>query len=145
MAATIVPFDASTRPRSIRRDGRPSGPPPRPHHESVASIGPTPPERVTIAEAPHRSRAVLQGRIRAVESSSIGTSPTYRAELYDESGGVTLLFYGRRKVEGLEPGALVRVEGRVGERNGYLAMANPTYQLVPDDAEPDPAPRPHRR
>ena len=54
-----------------------------------------------------------------------------RAELYDESGGVTLLFYGRRKIEGLDPGALVRVEGRVGERQGYLAMANPSYQILP--------------
>ena len=146
VAATIVPFDASTRPRSIRRDGRPSGSLPRPHHETVASIGPTPPDRVTIADAPHRGRAVLQGRIRAVESSSIGASPTYRAELADESGGVTLLFYGRRKVEGMEPGVQVRVEGRVGERHGYLAMANPTYQLLPDDEpEPDPAPRSRRR
>jgi hypothetical protein len=51
--------------------------------------------------------------------------------LYDESGGVTLLFYGRRKIEGLDPGALVRVEGRVGERHGYPAMANPSYQILP--------------
>ena len=46
-----------------------------------------------------------------------------------------LLFYGRRRIEGLEPGTLVRVEGRVGERHGYLAMANPTYQLLPSDED----------
>jgi hypothetical protein len=74
---------------------------------------------------------LLQGRIRSVESSSIAASPAYRAELCDESGGVTLLFYGRRKIEGLDPGALVRVEGLVGERHGYLAMANPSYQILP--------------
>ena len=68
-----------------------------------------------------------------MESSTIGASPTYRAELCDESGGVMLLFYGRRRIEGLEPGTLVRVEGRVGERHGYLAMANPSYQLLPSD------------
>ena len=38
---------------------------------------------------------------------------------------------GRRRTEGLDPGALVRVEGRVGERHGYLAMANPSYQILP--------------
>ena len=74
---------------------------------------------------------MLQGRIRAVESSTIGASPTYRAELCDESGGLTLLFYGRRRIDGMEPGTLVRVEGRVGERHGYLAMANPSYELLP--------------
>jgi len=101
------------------------------HREPVSSIGPTPPNRVTIAEAPHRGVAVLQGRIRSVESSSIAASPAYRAELCDESGGVTLLFYGRRKIEGLDPGALVRVERLVGERHGYLAMANPSYEILP--------------
>jgi amino acid transporter len=130
VAATIVPFDASTRPHSIRHSTRTPGAP-QAHRESVSSIGPTPSERVTIAEAPHRGWAVLQGRIRSVESSSIAASPAYRAELCDESGGVTLLFYGRRKIEGLDPGALVRVEGRVGERHGYLAMANPSYQILP--------------
>jgi amino acid transporter len=134
VAATIVPFDASARPRPVRRDGKPPAPP-RPHREPASSIGPTPPDRVTIAEAPHRGLAVLQGRIRSVESSTIGASPTYRAELCDESGGVMLLFYGRRRIEGLEPGTLVRVEGRVGERHGYLAMANPTYQLLPSDED----------
>jgi amino acid transporter len=130
VAATIVPFDASTRPRSIRRGARTGGAP-QVHREPESSIGPTPPNRVTIAEAPHRGVAVLQGRIRSVESSSIAASPAYRAELCDESGGVTLLFYGRRKIEGLDPGALVRVEGRVGERHGYLAMANPSYEILP--------------
>ena len=144
VAATIVPFDASARPRPVRREPEPSASA-RPHREPASSIGPTPPNRVTIAEAPPRGWAVLQGRIRAVESSTIGASPTYRAELCDESGGLTLLFYGRRRIDGMEPGTLVRVEGRVGERHGYLAMANPSYELLPsDEAEPQPPPRSHR-
>ena len=86
-----------------------------------------------------------QGRIRAVESSTIGASPTYHAELCDESGGLTLLFYGRRRIDGMEPGTPVRVEGRVGERHGYLAMANPSYELLPsDEADSQPPPRPRR-
>jgi hypothetical protein len=45
----------------------------------------------------------------------------------------------------MEPGTLVRVEGRVGERHGYLAMANPSYELLPsDEAEPQPPPRSRR-
>jgi len=144
VAATIVPFDASARPRPVRREPEPSASA-RPHREPASSIGPTPPNRVTIAEAPPRGWAVLQGRIRAVESSTIGASPTYRAELCDESGGLTLLFYGRRRIDGMEPGTLVRVEGRVGERHGYLAMANPSYELLPsDEAEPQPPPHSHR-
>src|SRR6476646_3932562 len=100
VAATIVPFDASARPRPVRREPEPSASA-RPHREPASSIGPTPPDRVTIAEAPPRGWAVLQG--------------------------------------------LVRVEGRVGERHGYLAMANPSYELLPsDEAEPQPPPRSRR-
>lgn len=98
-------------------------------------VGPTPPERVTIAQARPRHRTVLQGRIRSVESSPIAASPTFRAELVDESGGVELLFYGRRWIDGFEPGALVRVQGRIGNHEGCLAIANPAYELLPADLE----------
>ncbi len=43
------------------------------------------------------------------------------------------MFYGRRRIAGLEPGVLVRVEGRIGNHNGFLAVANPAYQLLPAD------------
>ena len=77
--------------------------------------------------------AVLQGRIRSCEVSPISGSPALRCELVDSSGGVTLLFYGRRAIPGIEPGATVRVEGRVGDYRGHLAMANPIYRLLPRD------------
>ena len=100
---------------------------------AVDHIGHLPDDRVTIADAPHRHTAVLQGRIRSVQASPVGTTPILRCELVDESGGVALMFYGRRRIVGLEPGALVRVEGRIGDHNGFLAVANPAYQLLPGD------------
>ncbi len=132
VAATIVPFDASavSRPAARRAPHRGSSPSRR-SAVSAAALGPLPAGRVTIAEASHRHRAILQGRVRSVESSSIAASPTFKVELCDESGGVTLLFYGRRRIAGLEPGTVVRVEGRVASRDGYLAMANPSYELLP--------------
>lgn len=140
VAATIVPFDASSPSRPLRRPDVASGrraAPARPGRPAAkaASFGPLPADRVNIAEAAHRERAVLQGRVRSVQSSSIAASPTYRVELCDESGGVFLLFYGRRRIPGLEPGALVRVRGRLGARDGYLAMSNPSYELLPSDPD----------
>ncbi|MDQ2781529.1 MAG: amino acid permease [Actinomycetota bacterium] len=134
VAATIVPFDASAVSRPVRRRApHRHSPQARRSSTSAAALGPLPADRVTIAEASHRHRAVLQGRIRSVESSSIAASPTFKVELCDESGGVTLLFYGRRRIAGLEPGTVVRVEGRVASRHGYLAMANPSYELLAVD------------
>ena len=147
VAATIIPFDAS-RPRRFvgRREGRSEDPlgtgavassePARtPKHN--LDVGPLPADRVLIAAAAYRRKAVLQGRIRSVETSPVGGAPAFRCELVDESAGVTLMFYGRRTVRGLEPGALVRVEGRIGDHQGVLAMANPSYEILPGDTGPN--------
>ncbi len=145
VAATIIPFDATRTSRVLRRRGNGAegatdvaaaagGSSGRARaHKSVVDVGPVPADRVVIAAATPRRTAVLQGRIRSVETSSVGSAPTFHCELVDESGGVTLMFYGRRRILGLEPGALVRVEGRMGDHNGFLAMANPTYELLPGD------------
>lgn len=141
VAATIIPFDATRTSRVLRRRGPAAGPAPgieattsgRRAPKAVADVGPVPADRIMITAAAPRAKAVLQGRIRSVETSPIGSAPGFHCELVDESGGVTLTFYGRRRILGLEPGALVRVHGRIGDHNGFLAMANPTYELLPPD------------
>jgi hypothetical protein len=56
-----------------------------------------------------------------------------RCELVDDTGGVTLIFYGRRSIAGIEPGVHLRAEGRIGTYKGHLAIANPLYSLKPRD------------
>jgi amino acid transporter len=90
-------------------------------------------DRVAIQNATHRQTAVVQGRIRSVEVSPISGSPALRCELIDDTGGVTLLFYGRRSIAGIEPGVQLRAEGRIGTYKGHLAIANPLYSLLPRD------------
>jgi hypothetical protein len=51
-------------------------------------------------------------------------------QVFDETGGVRLLFFGRSSIPGIVPGAVVRVSGRVGEYKGHLALANPRYELL---------------
>ena len=82
-----------------------------------------------------RERAAVEGRVRSVSVSPVKGSPALEAELYDASGGISLVFYGRRSIPGIEPGAKMRVEGMVGEMAGHLAMANPTYKLLPREGQ----------
>jgi amino acid transporter len=84
-----------------------------------------------------RNRATLEGRVRSVYVGPVSGSPALEAELYDETGGITLVFLGRRSIPGIEPGARMRVEGMVGEMEGYLAMSNPSYVLLPRDGGDD--------
>jgi hypothetical protein len=78
-----------------------------------------------------RRRATVEGRVRSVYVGPVSGSPALECELYDASGGLTLVFLGRRHIPGIEPGATMRVEGMIGEMEGYLAMKNPTYLLLP--------------
>jgi amino acid transporter len=148
-AATILPFDVVRRPvRSVPRLDTSGAPPQSPVTTQVNGsarrspvplpMPPTPigrrPEVVPIADVGYRHRARVEGRIRSIRLSPIAGSPALLAELCDATGGLTLMFYGRRHIAGLEPGAPVRVEGMLGEHNGHLAMANPTYELLPVDA-----------
>ncbi|MBR7829229.1 amino acid permease [Actinospica sp. MGRD01-02] len=90
---------------------------------------------IAVRDVRWRNRATLEGRIRSVYVGPVSGSPALEAELYDETGGITLVFLGRRAIPGIEPGAKVRVEGMVGETEGYLAMTNPSYRLLPREGE----------
>jgi hypothetical protein len=77
-----------------------------------------------------RQRAQVQGRVTAIKSAAKGSAPLLQVEVWDESGGVTLHFLGRREIAGLEVGAQIRAEGMVGEEDGALTILNPSYQLL---------------
>ena len=84
-----------------------------------------------ISSVSWRKRTTIEGRVREVRLTPLSGVPTLAVELCDSTGGITLLFYGRRRIGGVEPGARVRVNGMVGEHHGHLAIANPTYELLP--------------
>ena len=49
--------------------------------------------------------------------------------LVDETGGISLVFLGRRSIAGLDLGATLTAEGMVIDQRGRLAIINPLYQL----------------
>lgn len=84
-----------------------------------------------IAEAPDRERVSLRGVLRTVTLRPRGGVPALEAELDDGTGSVTLVWLGRRRITGVEPGRGIRVTGRTGVQNGVRVMFNPRYELVP--------------
>lgn len=77
-----------------------------------------------------RKRAQIQGRVTAISTAPRGSSPLLQVEVWDETGGVTLNFLGRREIAGLEVGSEIRAEGMVGEEEGVLTILNPSYELL---------------
>ena len=109
--------------------------------ETVASNG----GRTALAEAPvladdadrtpigslrWRQRATVEGTVRTVRVAPLSGAPSLQVEVWDGTGGITLVFYGRRSITGIDPGRGLRVTGMVGELHGSLAISNPVYAIV---------------
>jgi amino acid transporter len=82
-------------------------------------------------------RAVVEGRVYAVEIRPVEHNTVLAAEIADSTGQLTALFYGRSHIPGLECGSRVRFRGQVGMRPDGPVMINPAYELVaPGTAAP---------
>jgi amino acid transporter len=93
--------------------------------EDERLVGTTP-----IGQVQWRQRARVAGRVKSVSVQSSTVSPNLLCKLVDSTGGLTLVFPGRRKVAGIEPGARLVAEGTVGEQGGRLAIFSPMYELL---------------
>jgi hypothetical protein len=71
----------------------------------------------------------MVGRLRSVEACPKSAGAEVEAELYDGTDSVTLVWIGRRKIPGIEPGRNILVHGRVGDRGGARVIYNPYYEL----------------
>ena len=88
-------------------------------------------ENVTpIGDIEWRKRAQVQGRVTSIKTAPRGSAPTLEVEIWDETGGVSLHFLGRREIAGLEIGSQLRAEGMVGEEEGSMVILNPSYELL---------------
>src|SRR5687768_2170779 len=84
-----------------------------------------------IADAEDRQRVELQGTLRTVTLRPRGGVPALEAELYDGSGTITVVWLGRRRIAGIDPGRSVTVAGCIGRQGGVPIMFNPRYELRP--------------
>ena len=71
----------------------------------------------------------VTGRLKSVVYTPRETVPTLEAELFDGSGSVTLVWLGRRRIPGIEPGRTVTARGRFAAVEGKRVIYNPWYEL----------------
>ena len=85
---------------------------------------------IPIGEVRWRTHARIEGRIRSLRVQPWANVATLECVVVDDTGGLLLVFLGRRRVAGVELGRRVIAEGMVGNQRGYLAMLNPEIQLL---------------
>ncbi|WP_432546263.1 OB-fold nucleic acid binding domain-containing protein [Kineococcus sp. SYSU DK004] len=90
---------------------------------------------VPCGQLASRSRACVCGTLRSVTARPRGGVPAVEAELFDGSGAVSLVWLGRRRIAGVEPGRRLKASGLVAEDDGQRVIFNPVYELIcPDGA-----------
>ena len=141
VVATIIPFDVAGitsgakldvhHPHEVKKVAKQSVPTPKTNApinvEPISHYA----ENVTkIGEIEWRKRAQVQGRVTSIKTAPRGSAPALQVEIWDETGGVSLQFLGRREIAGLEVGSQMRAEGMVGEDEGSMVILNPSYELL---------------
>ena len=93
--------------------------------DEVASIGA---QRVIDCE--RGQEVTVIGTLRSVETNGKGCPGGVRAELFDGSDTVALVWLGQRRIPGIDSGRTLRVHGRLGTlENGAKAIYNPHYEI----------------
>ena len=84
---------------------------------------------MNIDDCVDRQRVAVAGTLRHVTLRPRSGTPALEAELYDGSGVLTLVWLGRRRIAGIEPGRSLTVQGRVSNQHGSRVIYNPRYEL----------------
>ena len=85
---------------------------------------------IPIADAEWRNRVRVAGRVRSVRVQPRAGTSNLECLLADDSGQLLLVFQGRRRIPGIQPGARLVVEGMVGDWARRQAILNPDYELI---------------
>jgi amino acid transporter len=85
--------------------------------------------RVDIADVQWRQRVQVTGTVSALRVQPVSGTSTLECTLMDHTGGISVLFLGRRTIAGIEIGTKMTVEGMVVEHHRRLAIMNPVYEV----------------
>lgn len=101
-------------------------------HEAAELMADTQESGAThLSECCVGERAVVSGTIRSVLLQPSGTVPALEVEVYDGSGKLRVVWLGRRRMRGIDPGRMIKLSGRVTAVDGRPTMFNPRYELRP--------------
>jgi hypothetical protein len=82
-----------------------------------------------IGDVRWRQQVCVEGRVQAIRVEPLAGSPSMECTLVDETGGVSLVFFGRRHIDGVVIGTTMRATGMAIEHRNRLAIVNPVYEL----------------
>ncbi len=82
-----------------------------------------------IASVRWRQPARIRGRVQAIRVEPLAGSPSLECTVVDDTGSVSVVFFGRRHIDGVTIGSTLEARGMAIEHRGRLAIVNPVYTL----------------
>lgn len=77
---------------------------------------------------------MVSGTVRSLTVRPKTQVPALEIELYDGTGRVRVVWLGRRRIPGIDPGRRLTVTGRLTALDGVSTIYNPRYELQPAKA-----------
>ena len=89
---------------------------------------------IPIGDAQWRQRVKVAGRVKALRIQPWADEvASLELTLADGTGGLTVVFLGRRRLGGISLGTHLVAEGVTSSHHGLLTILNPSYQLLPHE------------
>ena len=86
--------------------------------------------RIAIAEVQLRSHVKIIGEVTGLRVVPRAGSPSLEMTINDGSGSALVVFTGRRRIAGIDPGRALEIEGVAREEHGRVIFLNPQYTLL---------------
>lgn len=74
---------------------------------------------------------VVSGTVRSLTVRPKTEVPALEIELYDGTGRLKVIWLGRRRIAGIDPGRRLTVTGRLTSLTSIPTIYNPRYELKP--------------
>lgn len=83
-----------------------------------------------IAEAPTRTPIIIGGEVQGLQVVPRAGSPSLEVTIGDGSGRAVAVFTGRRRLNGVDCGRRILIEGVGRKERGRILVVNPSYTIV---------------
>ncbi|MFM1826415.1 MAG: hypothetical protein RLZZ37_1050 [Actinomycetota bacterium] len=90
----------------------------------------------TLIDEIERGKLIqVTGVVKSVIVKPNTQNPSYEIEVFDGSGNLTVIWQGRKKLAGVEPGTQIEVEGRITFLGGKPCLHNPIYKILSNEKD----------
>lgn len=84
-----------------------------------------------ISECERGCEVVVSGTVSSVSMRPKTEVPALEIEVYDGTGRLRVVWLGRRRIPGVDPGRRITVTGRLTSLSDLPTIYNPRYELKP--------------